>query len=152
MKFQFKYLTRYVVIFSIERVVAVYFPFKRYDINCTFKFKMKMLILIIFSIIFYGYVIFTSGLEYKDSEYVCITYTEWFDIVKVMSVIDTVISMIVPFILITFSNVAIIFKLSTVFKAKYDKNYKKGDPVIRNKRLKRGVNILFIFIVIICFN
>ena len=145
MKFQFKYLTRYVVIFSIERVVAVYFPFKRYDINCTFKFKMKMLILIIFSIIFYGYVIFTSGLEYKDSEYVCITYTEWFDIVKVMSVIDTVISMIVPFILITFSNVAIIFKLSTVFKAKYDKNYKKGDPVIRNKRLKRGVNILFIF-------
>lgn len=106
---------------------------------------MKMLILIIFSIIFYGYVIFTSGLEYKDSEYVCITYVEWFDIVKVMSVIDTVISMIVPFILITFSNIAIIFKLSTVFKAKYDKNYKKGDPVIRNKRLKRGVSILFIF-------
>jgi hypothetical protein len=73
-----------------------------------------------FSLIFYSFTIFTSGFDEKYGNS-CVTLEEWFDLVKILVFIDTIQTMVVPFIIISVSNVLIVFKLMKRFTFKSNK-------------------------------
>lgn len=111
--FILKLLFRYVVVFTIERFIIVYFPLNRQQI-CTKRRNMTALIaLFIFSLIFYSFSLFTSGLEDPKAtqEPTCITLEKWFHVVKVFIVIDTCFTLFIPMTIIFVMNLSIIIKL-----------------------------------------
>ncbi|RNA32293.1 thyrotropin-releasing hormone receptor-like [Brachionus plicatilis] len=104
--------TWYVVEFSIERLIAVYFPIKRITIckKTTNKFSIFMLMAI--SLIIYSFALVTSGIESSnDEKNSCVTLTKWFDLVQLIAFIDMLITMVIPFLIIFISNISIVYKL-----------------------------------------
>ena len=72
-----------------------------------------------FSVIFYSYTLFTSGL---DDQNTCVTLDDWFLQVKVLILVDIVQTMIVPFIIISITNSLIMVKLMNSFSFKMRDN------------------------------
>ncbi|RNA32294.1 thyrotropin-releasing hormone receptor-like [Brachionus plicatilis] len=103
--------TWYVVLFSIERLIAVYFPIKRFEICNSNRNKLAVLLLSIFGTSFYSYSFVTSDLEVYKNKTFCIVKEEWFDLVNYMAFADIFLSMIIPFFLISISNIFIVIKL-----------------------------------------
>ncbi|CAF0931409.1 unnamed protein product [Brachionus calyciflorus] len=101
----------YVILFSIERLIAVCFPLKRYDMCNSYRNKIAIILLIIFSLIFYSFSLFTTGIEYENNLKVCVTYENWVSFVKKISFVDIWITIIIPFLIILIVNISISLKL-----------------------------------------
>lgn len=93
--------------FSYERFMAVYYPMTYLKSN---KYKLYTLSLISFFI--YSFSLISSGFDSVKSEQTyCTTFTKWIFLMKLISSVDMTITVIVPFVLITVLNLAIIYKL-----------------------------------------
>jgi hypothetical protein len=126
-------LKRLIVAFSIQRFIVVYFPFKRYDFCDKSKTIKIIIIIIVFSLIFYSYTLFTSGLDEHNT---CVTLDDWFLQVKVLVLVDIVQTMIVPFIIISIINALIMFKLMNSFKFNTRSNNRFKGSNIKNRSLQ----------------
>jgi hypothetical protein len=101
--------SRFIVLFTVERFLVVYFPFRRASVS---RNKVWVIMTLIFSMLLYSFNFFTSGLENTgDNQVACVTLVRWFDFVRTMVLVDTTITMIIPFIVITFFNFLIMIKL-----------------------------------------
>ena len=127
MKFKF---SRLVVCFSIERLIAVYFPLKLITICSRLKTKLAITCLFIFSLSFYSFSLVTSQLEinYETKEINCVTSFEWFHFVSIMTIIDIITVTLLPFILITIINILIAYKI---------KKQSRGNLVSNSKNKKK---------------
>ena len=101
--------------FSIERLVAVYFPLKRFTICDAKTNYCAIVFLVVFSFLFYSFSLFSSGVESVPASIEprtsCVTLANWFDSVRVLSVIDILLTIGIPFIIITVANLLIVYKL-----------------------------------------
>lgn len=71
--------------------------------------------LTIFSLIFYSFSIITSGIEnHGSNEKTCVTLEKWFGLASMMAFIDSIITICIPFIIISILNISICCKLMEV--------------------------------------
>jgi hypothetical protein len=91
--------------------VVVFFPLKRLRYNRKKNTLKAILVLTLFALVAYSHVFFTSGFEENDSEQGCVTLEKWFNFVKLSLLADSLLSIIIPFILIATINLAIASKL-----------------------------------------
>ena len=106
--------------FSIERIIAVYFPMKCRDI-CTVSAKRTSLATImVVAIIGYSYNFITTGLKSMDNDDSsllprrCSPYNDWIGFVKIMTIADIALTMLIPFLLISIVNLLIALKLTYI--------------------------------------
>ena len=107
------------VAFSIERLIAIYFPLKCREI-CKSSAKKFLTFLIIFSgLLIYSFNLITTGLRAHETVTRCSPYKDWIDFVEYITIADVTFTMIVPFILISILNILIAFKLTKkrIFKS-----------------------------------
>lgn len=116
------------VLFSIERVIAVYFPIKRFSICNKNRNKLFVALIAIIALVLYSYSLISSELEVYEGKTLCITLKKWFDLVNFMAFLDTIVTMIVPFFIIFFSNVLIVVKLMQ-FKNPCHRNFNLDDII-----------------------
>ena len=105
------------VIFSIERLIVVYYPIGSRRLLSSTKYKLIINLTILFGLIFYSPNLFTSGLEaayssYNNNKTQCVPLKDWINFVEFMTLVDIVLTMLIPFILIAFINFLIILKLT----------------------------------------
>lgn len=93
---------------------------KRYSICNKFINRLCIILLAIVALVLYSFTLFTSGIEIINNpsgnqsdipRRACVTKEKWFDFVKLMAFIDTIITMLIPFLIIFLCNLSIIFKL-----------------------------------------
>lgn len=124
---------RLVVAFSLERLVAVYFPLKLTTICSKNKTHCIVCFLIAFALIFYSFTFYTSGIEKHDNESNCVTIEKHFHVVSSIVLIDIILATILPFILITIFNVCIGYKLKKLPKLAVEMPRKsRGQSLTKN--------------------
>ena len=100
------------MLLSLERLLLIYFPFRK--LNGARK-RSNIIVASVLSILafgFYSFSIFTSELKYIDDIGVsCQPKDEWFRFVQSMSLIDSISTFIVPFIVVFLINFAILIKI-----------------------------------------
>ena len=100
------------VIFSIERFLAVVFPFRRINFCRTTENKTSIIVAIVFGLIIYMFNLKASGIKTFDSKNKCVSVDKWVIFSIYMTLIDIVLTMIVPFIIISIINTLIAAKLT----------------------------------------
>lgn len=101
-----------VVIFTIERWIIVFHPVKK-NVWCTTK-KARITITIISCIAFciYSYTIWSTGIfVLHDGQSYCISKPKYAIVLQVISIIDTLITLILPAVIISLLNVKITMKI-----------------------------------------
>jgi hypothetical protein len=142
---KFKFL-RLVVCFSIERLIAVYFPLKLITICSRLKTKLAITFLFIFSLSFYSFAYFTTDIDFieKMNHTTCITSNDWFHFASIMALVDIIIVTLLPFIIITIINIMIAYKIKkqsnlnfiSISPIKYKKDSRFSILFINNQRNK----------------
>ena len=97
-----------VVCFTVERYIVVCYPFKR-NIVCTAK-KAKIVVIAfaVFAMAGYSFALWTSGIVTVNGRAsVCFPMTKYTKLVNLFNSIDTVITLIIPSILILVLNIRI---------------------------------------------
>jgi hypothetical protein len=100
---------RFIVLFTIERFLVVYFPFSRGTVS---RKKSTILAIVIISTSFYSFSLFSSNLKQFENKMQCVTFGEWFELAHVFVMFDVALTMIVPFILISIFNFLIVIRLN----------------------------------------
>ena len=97
-----------VVCFTVERYIVVCYPFKK-NIVCTAK-KAKLVVTVfaVFALIGYSFALWTSGIRTVNGRTsLCFPMTKYIKLVNLFNSIDTVITLIIPSILILVFNIRI---------------------------------------------
>ena len=108
----------YVVGFTVERYIAVRFPFKRGDMCTVRRARIVVVSLALFAIVAYNFAIWTSGSFLMPSsspiagQRLCYPIDPWRNFLKFSSNIDSIITLLIPFIAIAFLNVNIIYVIT----------------------------------------
>ena len=100
-----------VVSFTAERYIIVYHPLRK-DSFCTRK-KAKCVVglFVSLSMVMYTFALWTSGVVRFDTQAVCMPLPQYYDVITIMTSIDTLISCVIPSLVIVILNVRIIMKL-----------------------------------------
>ncbi len=105
---QLKY--RFIGLFSIQRLIVVYFPFKKNELCNKSKTRKFILIIVSFSLLFYSITLVSSGFDEKYGK-ACVIKENWSGVFEVLNFVDTIQTMVIPFIIISMSNVLIGYRL-----------------------------------------
>ena len=100
----------FIVFFSIERFIVVYYPFSKYKLINNRNKAYLITFLFVLSLSVYAFVPITIGLEYIDEVNVCI-WIRWIDQVERFILIETLVTIFIPFIIILLINMLISVKL-----------------------------------------
>jgi hypothetical protein len=95
--------------------MLLFVPFQKFTVKKKRRNQLTLFILVSFALIFYSFAIFTTN--NSDSNR-CQPIDEWFNFVKIMSLIDSIITIILPFLLVLIINLAIIIKMIKYKKSK----------------------------------
>lgn len=107
----------YVVSFTTERYIAVHFPLRRQGLCTTKRAKIIVSSLALFSLILYSFGIWTSGvLRIPPLPVMCGPLPQYYRLVNIAYNLDTVITLLLPFIAIFVMNVRIAFKVARFYK------------------------------------
>ena len=101
------------VVFSVERLIAVYFPIKNHLIYSSNRKKFSVCFVIVFSLAIYSFNLVTTGSEPSlHSINECVPLEDWLILTKYMTLADTAITMLIPFVSISIINTAIGIRLA----------------------------------------
>lgn len=104
---------RFIALFSLERLIAVKYPIKRYKLINLEREKRTITCFVLFSFFFFAHSIAITHVEINPESRLsfCTTHDEWYELANVMSKVVAVVSIILPLMLIVFSNVTIAYEL-----------------------------------------
>ena len=107
----------YVVGFTVERYIAVCFPFKRANMCTVQRARLVVIGLAVLAIMFYTFAIWTSASFKMTSGPMsghrwCYPYDKWRDVLQIMNTLDLIATLIIPFVVISFLNINIIWMLA----------------------------------------
>ena len=105
-----------VVAFTVERFVVVFYPLKR-SVICTTKRALCVIgILVTVSLIIYSYTLWTTSVLTLNGWPTCMSKEQFSDMLKVLSAVDTVITLVLPSVAIIFLNGSIAIKLIIYYR------------------------------------
>ena len=99
----------------------VYFPFRKHDFCNKRTTLIIILSLFILSLLFYSFTFIASGFNYHDEISYCGSKEKWVNSFYIFTMIDTLQTMIIPFLIIAISNVMIVSKLVKKFEFRLNK-------------------------------
>ena len=103
----------YVVGFTVERYIAVCYPFKRCDMCTVQRARIVVVGLAILALVGYTFGIWTSGsFLMKDGRRLCYPADAWRDVIEIVNSLDSIITLAVPFIVIAVLNAHIIISVA----------------------------------------
>ena len=108
----------YVVGFTVERYIAVRFPFKRGDMCTVRRARIVVVGLSIFSTITYNFAIWTTGSFIMPStspiagQRLCYPKDSWREVLKIANNFDSVVTLAIPFFVIAILNAHIIYAVT----------------------------------------
>ncbi|XP_060598001.1 FMRFamide peptide receptor frpr-18-like [Ruditapes philippinarum] len=94
----------FIVCFTFERFIAICFPLKSTLICSLFREKGTVLILATITCLMYNFSFWTTGMEQWGPVMRCSHNPKYIQFLNIVTWIDTVITMIIPFLLIAFMN------------------------------------------------
>ena len=101
-----------VVSFTVERWIVVFHPLKRHQLCTRKRALIVMTCLTLFSLGFYSFSIVTISLQYAPNGLsICMPGKEYHDLLRVITFIDTIITVIVPSLGIIMMNTGIGIKI-----------------------------------------
>lgn len=94
-----------IVAFTVERFIAVQYPLHRPRMCTVARAKAIVCCLVVFALILHSYSFVTAGLvkQYDGSE-VCHMLEDYRETMRIMNIVDCLVSLIIPLILITSMN------------------------------------------------
>ncbi len=119
-----------VVSFTVERFIIVVFPLQGRNFLRIRQAVGVVVGLVLFSLLFYSYALFTSRIINVVGLKQCSTETKFMDFLFIMMYIDTVLTLIVPSVTIIVLNTLIggfIYKASEDFNSESPLRFQKGD-------------------------
>lgn len=126
----------FVVGFTTERYIAICHPLRAPLVCSSRRQKFTVAFLSIFAIMFYNFAIWTTESKSFGVQMGCASISGYEHILQVVTWIDTIITMVLPFVCILYMNLRVIWK-AAIFHKKRKHCYKPGDSmkVKRNKHL-----------------
>ncbi|KOC66283.1 Neuropeptides capa receptor [Habropoda laboriosa] len=100
-----------IVAFTVERFIAVQYPLHRPHICTIARAKTIVLVLVILALTSHSYSFVTAGVVSKDGEEYCDLKSEYLETMKIISIIDSIASLIAPLVLIIVMNTMIMRNL-----------------------------------------
>ncbi|CAK9809638.1 Neuropeptides capa receptor [Anthophora quadrimaculata] len=101
-----------IVAFTVERFIAVQYPLHRPHICTIARAKTIVLVLVILALTSHSYSFVTAGVVVnKDGEEYCDLKVEYLETMKIISIIDSIASLIAPLVLIIVMNTMIMRNL-----------------------------------------
>jgi hypothetical protein len=94
----------FIVCFTFERFIAICFPLKSTLICSLFREKGTVLILATITCLMYNFSFWTTGMEQWGPVMRCSHNPKYIQFLNIVTWIDTVVTMIIPFLLIAFMN------------------------------------------------
>ena len=117
-------------------MLAVCFPFREVNLCRTTENKTSIVIVILFGLILYSFNLNASGLKLFDLNYKCVSLDKWVIFSIYMTLLDIIITMVVPFALISVINTLIALKITRFnCKALYFKKRQHSEASIYFSRL-----------------
>ena len=98
----------FIVGFTCERFVAICFPLKGKEMCNMFREKLVVLILTLLACLIYMFTFWTTGIEEWRNMRICSHRVEYFLFLKVITWMDTFLTMIIPFCVISVVNCLIL--------------------------------------------
>ena len=113
----FAFLSVWIVVsFTAERFVVVFYPLRRSSM-CTIRRALMMVcILVGFAMVYYSYALWATSVEDYEGLPTCLSKSQYHAALRVLSVVDTVITLVVPSALIIILNSSISCKLILYYK------------------------------------
>ena len=107
----------YVVGFTVERYIAVCYPFKRCDMCTVRRALIVVVALAVLALVGYTFGIWTSGsFLMKDGPLsgrrLCYPYDSWRDVIEVVNSLDSIITLAIPFVVIAVLNTHIMISVA----------------------------------------
>ena len=106
----------YVVSFTAERYIAVHFPLRRQDLCTTRRAKLVVAGLAAFALLFYTFATWTSGVSVVFLTPVCGPLPRFSRAVHILNNMDTVITLVLPFLAILIMNARIAYKVARFYR------------------------------------
>ena len=101
----------FVVSFTAERYIIVYHPLRK-DAYCTKRIaKIVICSLTLFALVLYCWTVFTSGVVTFHTKTFCMPLLQYYDVLTVMTSVDTFLAWVLPSLIIVVLNVRILIKL-----------------------------------------
>jgi hypothetical protein len=138
------FFSRLVVLFSIERFFAIYFPLRKDAFFRHSKQKMIVGFMVAFGLCFYSYNLIVTNVERYNKQ--CVTSHDFIYFTSLMVVIHVILVMLAPFCIILITNTLIFIKLTRshlFFVKKCDPNFSSNNSIFKIKSLyeKRSIRI-----------
>ncbi len=100
----------YVVCFTVERYIAVCFPFKRGKMCTTRRAKIVVVAMAMFAMLAYSFALWTSDIiPFPGVGSYCLPKFQYHSLVFIVNTIDSVITLLIPSVTIIAINIRIIF-------------------------------------------
>ena len=99
----------YVVCFTVERYIAVHYPLRRLSLCTAIKARRTVVALAVFAGVTYHYAAWTSDVvePWPGGERICAPLLRYSAVLSAVHAVDTVITLLVPFVVITVLNARI---------------------------------------------
>ena len=108
----------YIVAFSCERFIAVKWPFKRSELCTPRKARIVVVSLAAFALVAYSFAVWTSEVASWYGMSICLPKEKYRNLVGKLNNIDSIITLIVPFIVILFCNSWIVYSVKNLSSQK----------------------------------
>lgn len=113
-----------IVAFTVERFIAVQYPLHRPHMCTIARAKTIVLVLVILALLSHSYAFITAGIVIQDGAEVCELKMEYHETMRIISIIDSIASLIAPLILIIVMNTMITRNL-----LRFSRRFKQGPGV-----------------------
>lgn len=126
-----------VVGFTTERYLAICHPLRAPMLCSTRRQKLAVAVLVLLALIIYNFAIWTTQVVQYGPRMSCSPVVDYIQIVRFITWVDTIITMVMPFVCIVYMNLMVIWK-AAIFHKKRKHCYKPTDSVKvkRNKHLR----------------
>ena len=102
----------YVVSFTVERFIAVCYPLKRQQLCTVKKAWVAVTLEAVFAFSIYSFAIWTSGVQTSRGRPLCYPLRQYYRLVNMFNNIDSVVTLVIPFLIIVIVNISLVYKIS----------------------------------------
>ncbi|KAK2162104.1 hypothetical protein LSH36_104g05073 [Paralvinella palmiformis] len=108
----------YVVGFTVERYLAICFPFKRQQLCSARRAKIVVISLAVSGAVLFNFALWSSEVGFLYQRKYCAPMPKYYDLVSGLSNIDTLITLIIPTVIIITSNIRITYAVAKFYRSR----------------------------------
>ena len=132
----FSFLSGYTVLsFTVERFIVTFYPLQRQHMCSTRRAKIVVLCLSLFAFAFYSFPLYMSTVVKYEGYQECRPLVHFIKIATILSSIDSIITLLLPSVMIIVLNISIAVKISRIFSATSRQRLGQYTTVTENREM-----------------